>query len=407
MVNRIIQVLLTRAPHWLLAIVEWMLQRDSRIIQWLKRRAAAGLPVPRPVRPDQNAEARVFFGPFNYAGQAWQWCRSLESSDSRISARNLTVVFPNDLGFESDDQVPAAVFAGSKVWKARQRATFNDFTHVVLESFTSALGEGRGSGFERELRWHQGDGRRVALLCHGTDIRSPEAHRLRAAHSPFTHSDRADERLERRVAENKRIMQSFDGPVYYSTPDLVHDVPNGSWLPLVINPSRWEKVAAAGSVPGSRAVPIVMHAPTSTKIKGTEAVERAVAALGGTVEYLPLSNIPATEMPRLVAKVDVVIDQLLLGSYGVTACEAMAAGRVVVGNVDDEVRRVVYQESGLELPIVQADPDTLEEVLERLVVDRGELTAAARKGPAFVRAVHTGLHTGRVMADFLSLPADA
>ncbi len=402
--NRLVNLLLRHAPHWLLDLVDWMLQRDSALIRWVKQRAAAGLPVPEPVRPDPGAEARVFFGPFNYAGQAWQWARSLEAADARVSAENLTVTFPNDLGFESDDRVPSAVFAGSQQWQSRQREAFAAYTHVVVESFTSTLGWGRGAGLEREIAWHRSQGRMVALLCHGTDIRSPRRHRERSAHSPFALMDRADERLERRAAQNRRVMQAFDGPVYFSTPDLVHDVPQGIWLPLVIEPARWERAAErSGVVPGRRAAPVVLHAPTSTRMKGTEAVVAAAQRLGPQIEYRPLSGVPASEMPDRIAGADIVVDQLLLGSYGVAACEAMAAGRVVVGNVDAEVREAVRAASGLELPIVQADPSDLAEVLARLAAAPQDLAELGERGAAFVRAVHAGGGTLPAMREFLRL----
>lgn len=404
-IARVLNSVLSKAPNWLLDLVDWMLQRDSALIRWVKQRAATGLPVPEPVRPDLAAEVRVFFGPFNYAGQAWQWARSLEAADARVSAENLTVTFANDLGFESDDRVPSAVFAGSQQWQARQREAFADYTHVVVESFTSTLGWGRGAGLEREIAWHRSQGRRVALLCHGTDIRSPKAHRERGEYSPFVLMDRADERLERRAAQNRRVMEGFDGPVYFSTPDLVHDVPQGIWLPLVIEPRKWEGAGRSGGVvPGLRETPVVLHAPTSTRMKGTEAVEQAAARLGSAIEYRPLRGVPASEMHARIADADIVVDQLLLGSYGVAACEAMAAGRVVVGNVDDEVRGTVREACGLELPIVQADPRTVTEVLQRLAAaGPGELEELGRRGAEFVRAVHGGRRTLEAMQGFLRL----
>jgi glycosyltransferase involved in cell wall biosynthesis len=112
-------------------------------------------------------------------------------------------------------------------------------------------------------------------------------------------------------------------------------------------------------------------------------------------------------MSTFIADADIVIDQLLLGSYGVAACEAMAAGRAVIGNVDDHVREVVRQASGFELPIIQATPDDLEQVLARLACDPSELSEAARRGPSFVGAVHSGAHTLKAMRGFLGLEGRA
>ncbi|GAA2188535.1 hypothetical protein GCM10009786_18020 [Leucobacter alluvii] len=398
----VINTLLRFAPEWLLTLVDAMVQRDSFLLRWVKRHAAAGLAVPVPGRPDKDAQVRVFFGPFNYAGQAWRWSRSLEHANAGINARNLTVTFPNDLGFESSDRVLAPVFVGSREWRRLQRDAFDAYTHVVIESFTSTLGMGRGRGLEAEIEWHQSQGRRVALLCHGTDIRSPRAHSARSVHSPFLQMDRADERLEKRARQNQGVLDRFDGPVFFSTPDLVHDVPNGQWLPLVVDAEKWSRAGSAGGVAaGERRIPAVLHAPTAPRIKGTAAVERAVHRLSDAIEYRALAGVPASQMPKHVAEADIVIDQLLLGSYGAAACEAMAAGRAVVGNIDPEVRETVERACGLALPIIQADPDTIEEVLRRLAANREEIRESAALGPAFVKAIHSGRRTLPVMNDFL------
>jgi len=403
-IGRLANVVLAYAPHWLLDLAEWMIAHDSHLVRWVKARAAKGLPVPVPTLPDDAADVRVLFGPFNYAGQAWHWAQSLTRHEPRrISARNFAVIFPNGLGFESDSCVSAAVFSGSEQWQTAQKSAYVHYSHVVIESFTSTLGWGRKDGLVREISWHRDSGRGVALLCHGTDIRSPENHRNRNAYSPFAGRDRATDRLERRVAENARILASFDGPVYFSTPDLIHDVPAGEWLPLVVEPEKWEVAAERAASPGERSVPVVLHAPTSARIKGTEFVERAVAAIDDRVSYRPLTGVPASEMPRTIAAADIVVDQLLLGSYGVTACEAMAAGRVVVGNVDGQVRSMVKDKCGVELPIVQADPETLEGVLRRLASDPEERERVAGQGPEFVRIAHSGEQVYTTMRSFLGL----
>ena len=402
--SHLISAVLRFAPQWLLTLVDWMVQRDSFVLRWIKRRAASGLEIPVPGQPNPDADVRVFIGPFNYAGQAWRWSRSLERADPRIRARNLTVTFPNDLGFESSDRVLAPVFVGSREWRDLQKGALAGYTHVIIESFTSTLGAGRGRGLETEIKWHQSQGRHVALLCHGTDIRSPRAHRERTKYSPFREMGRADVRLEKRAQQNAAVMKHFEGPVYFTTPDLVHDVPNGQWLPLVVDAEKWSRAGNTGSVvAGARSTPVVLHAPTSPRIKGTAAVERAVERLGDAIEYRALSGIPSNQMPEHVANADIVIDQLLLGSYGVAACEAMAAARAVIGNIDAEVRATVENECGLALPIIQADPGSIEDVLRRLASNPEEIADAARRGPEFVRAIHSGQRTLPVLADFLGV----
>ncbi len=44
---------------------------------------------------------------------------------------------------------------------------------------------------------------------------------------------------------------------------------------------------------------------------------------------------PADAMPEVYGGADIVLDQFPLGTYGVAACEALVAGRLVVSHVSD------------------------------------------------------------------------
>lgn len=95
-------------------------------------------------------------------------------------------------------------------------------------------------------------------------------------------------------------------------------------------------------------------------------------------------------MAQAYASADILLEQFRLGSYGATAIEAMAAGRVVVGHVLPAVRAHVRRETGFELPIVEATPDTLSETLTRLVSDPDGMREVGAQGREFVTAVHDG-----------------
>ncbi len=95
-------------------------------------------------------------------------------------------------------------------------------------------------------------------------------------------------------------------------------------------------------------------------------------------------------MPARIGQADIVLDQFRVGSYGAAACEAMAAGRVVVGHVLPEVRVTIRERTGLELPIVEATPRTLVEVVAGLLEDRERARSIGALGRAFVEQVHSG-----------------
>ncbi|MEK8228013.1 hypothetical protein NKG05_20860 [Oerskovia sp. M15] len=114
-----------------------------------------------------------------------------------------------------------------------------------------------------------------------------------------------------------------------------------------------------------------MHVPSHSTIKGTQLVRPALDRLvaEGVVEYREISGVPSEHMPEIYAGADVVLDQFRLGSYGVAACEAMAAGRVVLGHVLPQVRDVVRSSTGLDLPVVETTADTIDAVLRELEAD--------------------------------------
>jgi hypothetical protein len=119
----------------------------------------------------------------------------------------------------------------------------------------------------------------------------------------------------------------------------------------------------------------------------------------GDVEYSLVSGVSSERMPGVIADADIVLDQFRLGSYGVAACEAMAAGRLVVGHVRPAVRVRIQAETGLPLPIVEATPDTLHDVIRDLLRDRDHARELAAAGPPFVAAVHSGARSAAVLID--------
>jgi glycosyltransferase involved in cell wall biosynthesis len=96
-----------------------------------------------------------------------------------------------------------------------------------------------------------------------------------------------------------------------------------------------------------------------------------------------------------------VLDSFRTGNYGVAACEGLAAGRIVVAHISEEVRRRTRELTGEELPIVEATPESLAEVLLGIVEDPTRALGIAAAGPEFVRRFHGGSRSGAVLAEWL------
>jgi len=367
--------------------------------------ARARLRGPLPDAPElptlpRTAAPRLLIGPANFAGQATAWARAVEQT--RPSSRSVALeVGPGALAFSADVRVPARLAVASRSWGDQQLAwVVENFTHVLAEAGRPLLGRAVGLDPGRELAVLRDAGLGTAVIAHGTDIRLPSRHAQQEPWSPFRER-RPDSALrELRARQGLRFFEAFAGPRFVSTPDLVPLLEGAVWCPVVVDPQRWRAAPAEGRETGPLRV---VHASSNAWIKGSDLVSGVLTELEqeGLIEYRQLVRVPADEVPAVYRWADVVLDQFRIGSYGVGACEAMATGRVVVGHVAEEVRRRVSDVTGLALPIQEATPADLRDVLLGLR-DRVRRASLARRGREFVTAVHDGSMSARVLDGWLS-----
>jgi glycosyltransferase involved in cell wall biosynthesis len=138
--------------------------------------------------------------------------------------------------------------------------------------------------------------------------------------------------------------------------------------------------------PTDRPRPLVVHAPSDRRRKGTEHVLAACATLPVDLEIVEgVDHRQALERYRAA---DIVVDQLNAGWYGVFAMEAMALGKPVVTFLHDEAVRRTQKAFGVEVPIVSATKETLAERLRPLVEDSAHRRRVGAASRAYVERVH-------------------
>jgi len=234
------------------------------------------------------------------------------------------------------------------------------------------------------------------------DIRLPSRHAAHEPDSPF--AARPDgspaynetSLLEEYASANRSLLDDVGGPIFVSTPDLLLDVPEAAWLPVVIPPAWFD---LGGSPPLQRERPVVAHVPSRAGLKGSELLEPTMRRLHdeGLITYDRRENVQSAEMAAVYGGADIVLDQFAIGIYGVAAGEAMAAGRVVVSHVSAQVREHAASLGHGSLPIVQSRAADLDRTMRRIVEDREHYREIAARGPSFVRAVHDGRLTAEVL----------
>lgn len=172
-----------------------------------------------------------------------------------------------------------------------------------------------------------------------------------------------------------------------STLDLVILEPGVHWLPAIYNLDELAALRARLYEPGERVR--VAHAPTNRRIKGTDAVLEVIASFGDKIEFDLIERVAWSECLERLARADIVIDQLVLGS-GSLAVEAWGMGVPVIAGIAPEnfATRVEMLRRWGSLPFVEAQPDTLAKVLGRLVRYRSAREEAAAIGHAHARRYH-------------------
>jgi glycosyltransferase involved in cell wall biosynthesis len=163
--------------------------------------------------------------------------------------------------------------------------------------------------------------------------------------------------------------------------DAIRWVPDAHVVPPGIDLAEYTPAP-----PADNPRPVVLHAPSSRRRKGTEHVIAACERL--PVELEIVEGLHHDEARRLYERADIVVDQLNAGWYGLFAIEAMALAKPVVTFLHDEAVERTEQALGTKVPIVSATAETLTERLRPLVEDAAERQRIGAASRAYVEQVH-------------------
>jgi len=136
-------------------------------------------------------------------------------------------------------------------------------------------------------------------------------------------------------------------------------------------------------------VPIVVHAPSKKNIKGTLYIERAVRNLKKRFKFkfILLYQMKNQEVKRILERADIVVDQLLIGTYGIFSLEAMAMGKPVLCYIREDL----IEKYPKDISIVNANPDTIEIQLEQLLASPNLRDKIGKQSRKFVEKYHDSL----------------
>jgi len=163
--------------------------------------------------------------------------------------------------------------------------------------------------------------------------------------------------------------------------DAIRWVPEAEMIPPGIDVKAIEP-----SLPGDRTRPVILHAPSSRRRKGTEEVIAACEGL--EADLVLVEGLHHDEAFERYREADIVVDQLNAGWYGLFAIECMALGKPVVTFLHDEAVARTERELDTRVPIVSATKENLRARLEPLVASASERKRIGAESRAYVERVH-------------------
>lgn len=348
---------------------------------------------------------RLAIGPANSAGQAYCWANAVKQHlgipAESFAYRGTVLPWRSRRGFEfpAHRMLPHHRITTPWVKRLLVEHLLSGVTHVAVDGFLSLFDRLDASHVGNDVPRLRAMGLDVALIAHGSEVRDPDSHMARF---PFSYyRDAPDEwvtRLRTLSRRNRQTARDSGCRVFVSTPDLLLDLPAATWLPVAVDVAAWRVPEGALS----RAIPRVVHAPSRRvpPIKGTAHVDPVLRRLheNGRIVYVPPEVLPRGRMQAIIKGADIVVDQIATGSYGVAAVEAMAAGRLVIGYLGPEIKRLLPESA----PIIDADPAQFEAVMEGVLADVDAFAETAARGPAYVDRWHDGTASAGALRTFLA-----
>ena len=345
-------------------------------------------------------------GPHEVASLVYDIARALPNSISVVLSSHPYYELPYDWSPKPLSRVPGAArwrdwFLGP--WTiGRLAARARGFVYVGSEGFLNSGNDLR----EHEFKFLKRRGIKIVCSFTGNDIRSPKRMReieeqtgrpnlgtYLANLNPVFGTERYEE-TKRRIAA---ITDRYANLIYNA------DMDQRGYLERPTLPTRYfypdDEITDSFTRFADLQRPVVLHAPSSPIIKGTQLVRAAVAALleeGYDFEYVELLNVPNEVVKAELRRAHIVMNEFYAFTPGVLGVEAMAAGAALVTSADPAFEPQLPADSG-EAWLVTPSHRVLQHL--RLLLDEPHrLEPLARRGTQWVRSYASASESGALTA---------
>lgn len=139
----------------------------------------------------------------------------------------------------------------------------------------------------------------------------------------------------------------------------------------------------------------ILHTPNHRGIKGTEFLLKAVSNMkssGMDVNLILIEGKPNSLVQQIMEnEADILVEQLIIGGYGLSAIEGMSKGLVVISNLEEEIYTRIFRRYSFlnECPILSATPESIEKILTTLYFNRNIIKELGNAGRQYVEKYHS------------------
>lgn len=313
---------------------------------------------------------QVFHAPIEIAGQMGLLAKGLRALGHQVSAYNTE---QNYLGYEQDITNVSADELKSIYTQTK--------SNYDLFHYHYGLG---CTGGEEEWRDLRALGKTVLMHYWGNDVRTEQKAIL---YNPYARL--IGQFLDQEFVHSRLAVQSESIPAcivqdFEMVPYVEPYYQRVYVLPIAID--------LAGTIPKypdrHTRVPLLVHAPTHPYFKGTTYIEETLDRLrqdGYRFRYIKIQGEPHAQVMRMYAQADLIIDQVLCGTYGLFSVEGMALGKPVVAYIREDLK----SRFDADLPIVPANPAILYTTLRHLLDQPRSWAAIGIQGRKYVETHHS------------------
>jgi hypothetical protein len=155
--------------------------------------------------------------------------------------------------------------------------------------------------------------------------------------------------------------------IFVSTPDLLHyfkDLQKVYFIPVFLNIEKFEKeyietINNFDKKNTKKNMITILHAPSNKKVKGTDYISKIIRNIQTnyvSIEFLDTSDPKYSEaihppytvskytLYELYNKADIVIDQILIGWYGLQSVESLYLGKETISYIEPELKKYCFNE---------------------------------------------------------------